>query len=169
MTEAANVYVGLGANLGDPERQIERALVDLDALPSTRLLARSSLYRSRPVGYLRQPDFINAVAHLKTTLPPRALLTALLDVERRHGRQRSFRNAPRTIDLDILLYDHLRISEPGLHLPHPRLHERPFVLVPLEQIAPRIELPGHGPLHEILGRLGRDTVMRLPESDRSVA
>lgn len=136
--------VGLGANLNDPAAQIEYAFAELDRLPGTRLVARSSLYASAPVGYLDQPDFVNAVAQVETSLAPRALLAALLDIEHRHGRERSFRNAPRTLDLDLLLYGDARFHEDGLTLPHPRMHERAFVLLPLLEIAPDALIPGIG-------------------------
>lgn len=128
--------IGLGANLNDPAAQVEYALAELDRLPGTRLLTRSSLYASTPVGYVDQPDFVNAVAQVETALAPRALLAALLDIEHRHGRERSFRNAPRTLDLDLLAYGTARIESARLTLPHPRLHERAFVLWPLAEIAP---------------------------------
>jgi|ERR1700690_4797 2-amino-4-hydroxy-6-hydroxymethyldihydropteridine diphosphokinase len=137
-------YVGLGANLDDPATQVEYAFDELSRLPDAFLAARSSLYVSAPVGYDQQPDFINAVAKLETRLSPRALLAALLDIEHRHGRQRTFRNAPRTLDLDLLLYGDARFHEPGLTLPHPRMHERAFVLEPLMEIAPDLDIPGHG-------------------------
>ncbi len=136
--------IGLGANLDDPAMQVERALAELDRLPGTRLLARSSLYASAPVGHVDQPDFINAVAQVETRLAPRALLDALLDIEHRHGRERSFRNAPRTLDLDLLLYGTAHFHEDGLSLPHPRMHERGFVLLPLREIAPDTLIPGRG-------------------------
>ena len=137
-------YIGLGANLDDPAAQVEFALGELARLPHTLLAARSSLYVSAPVGYDQQPDFINAVAKLETGLSPRALLAALLDIEHRHGRERTFRNAPRTLDLDLLLYGDAHFHEPGLELPHPRMHQRAFVLEPLMEIAPDLHIPGHG-------------------------
>lgn len=136
--------IGLGANLNDPAAQVEYALAELDRLPATRLLARSSLYASAPVGYIDQPDFINAVARVETELAPRALLAALLDIEHHHGRERSFRNAPRTLDLDLLLYGDAHFREEGLTLPHPRMTERGFVLLPLLEIAPDATIPGYG-------------------------
>jgi 2-amino-4-hydroxy-6-hydroxymethyldihydropteridine diphosphokinase len=136
--------IGLGANLNDPAAQVEYALAELDRLPGTRLVARSRLYASAPVGYVDQPDFVNAVAQVETTLAPRALLAALLDIEHRHGRKRSFRNAPRTLDLDLLLYGSAHFHEEGLTLPHPRMHERGFVLRPLLEIAPDTVIPGRG-------------------------
>lgn len=139
-----SAYIGLGANLDDPAAQVAYAFAELDRLPGTRLVARSSLYASAPVGYVDQPDFINAVAHLKTTLAPRTLLAVLLEIEQRHGRARSFRNAPRTLDLDLLLYGAAHFHEDQLTLPHPRMTERAFVLLPLTEIAPEITIPGHG-------------------------
>lgn len=137
-------FVGLGSNLDDPQKQILRALQALDTLPHTRVLAQSSLYRSAPIGYLEQPDFINAVAKLETVLSPRALLDALLGLERECGRTREFRNAPRTLDLDVLLYDDLCCHEHGLAIPHPQMHLRAFVLRPLLEIAPECVIPGIG-------------------------
>jgi 2-amino-4-hydroxy-6-hydroxymethyldihydropteridine diphosphokinase len=151
-------FVGLGANLDDPATQVEYALDELARLPDTLLAARSSLYVSAPVGYDQQPDFINAVAKLETRLPPRALLVALLDIEHRHGRQRTFRNAPRTLDLDLLLYGNARFHEPGLALPHPRMHERAFVLEPLMEIAPDLNIPGHGSAQSCLALCGSQQI-----------
>jgi 2-amino-4-hydroxy-6-hydroxymethyldihydropteridine diphosphokinase len=136
--------IGLGANLNDPAAQVGYALAELDRLPATRLIARSRLYASAPVGYVDQPDFINAVAQVETALAPRALLAALLDIEHRHGRERNFRNAPRTLDLDLLLYGSAHFHEEGLTLPHPRMTERGFVLLPLLEIAPDTMIPGRG-------------------------
>ncbi|MBI5658976.1 MAG: 2-amino-4-hydroxy-6-hydroxymethyldihydropteridine diphosphokinase [Nitrosomonadales bacterium] len=143
-------FVGLGSNLSGPRQQVWQALRALGSLPRTRLAAQSSLYRSAPIGFLQQPDFINAVAQLETALTPRALLDALLDLERRRGRTREFRNAPRTLDLDILLYDGLRYHESGLTIPHPQMHLRAFVLHPLLEIAPDCTIPGIGPAAEAL-------------------
>ena len=156
--------IGLGANLNDPAAQVEYALAELDRLPATRLLARSSLYASSPVGYVDQPDFINAVAQVETALAPRALLAALLDIEQRHGRERSFRNAPRTLDLDLLLYGDARFHEEGLTLPHPRMHERAFVLLPLLEIAAQTVIPGRGPAEDWLAAASGQNVALLPPS-----
>ena len=147
-------YIGLGANLDDPAAQVGYAFDELARLPESHLAARSSLYVSAPVGYDQQPDFINAVAMLETRLSPRALLAALLDIEHRHGRERTFRNAPRTLDLDLLLYGGARFHEPGLELPHPRMHQRAFVLEPLMEIAPDLDIPGHGPARASLALCG---------------
>jgi 2-amino-4-hydroxy-6-hydroxymethyldihydropteridine diphosphokinase len=138
------VYIGLGSNLGNPVFQVSRALDALDTLPQTRVVRRSSLYRSAPVGYLDQPDFINAVVQLETELTPRALLDALLALEHENGRTREFCNAPRTLDLDVLLYDDLQHHEHGLTIPHPQMHLRAFVLQPLLEIAPECVIPGVG-------------------------
>ena len=143
-TVPAKAFIGLGANLGDPEAQVRRAFAALAELPRTRLLAASSLYRSAPVGVVGQLDFVNAVAELETALGARALLEALLAEESRFGRAREFPNAPRTLDLDLLLYGDRVIAEPGLFVPHPRMHERAFVLAPLAEIAPDIAIPGRG-------------------------
>ena len=154
--------IGLGANLNDPAGQVEYALAELDRLPGTRLIARSSLYASAPVGYVDQPDFINAVAQVETDLAPRALLVALLDIEHRHGRERSFRNAPRTLDLDLLLYGDAHFHEEGLTLPHPRMHERGFVLLPLLEIAPDATIPGRGRAADWLAGCAGQNVAHLP-------
>lgn len=154
--------IGLGANLNDPAAQVEYALAELDRLPATRLIARSSLYASSPVGYVDQPDFINAVAQVETGLAPRALLVALLEIEHRHGRERSFRNAPRTLDLDLLLYGNAHFHEEGLTLPHPRMGERAFVLLPLLEIAPDILIPGHGRAADRLSACTDQSVALLP-------
>jgi 2-amino-4-hydroxy-6-hydroxymethyldihydropteridine diphosphokinase len=137
-------FVGLGSNLDDPVAQVSRALDVLDKLPQTRVVRHSSLYRSAPVGYLQQPDFINAVAQLETELTPRVLLDALLALEQDCGRTREFCNAPRTLDLDVLLYDDLQHHEHGLTIPHPQMHLRAFVLQPLLEIAPDCVIPGVG-------------------------
>ncbi|WP_296357810.1 2-amino-4-hydroxy-6-hydroxymethyldihydropteridine diphosphokinase [Ramlibacter sp.] len=133
-------YVGLGANLGDAARTVPAALRDLGARPGVELVQASPLYRTQPLD-AGGPDFINAVAELRTTLSAPALLDTLLGVEAAHGRERPYRNAPRTLDLDLLLYGDARIDSPRLTVPHPRLRERAFVLVPLAQIAPQRVLP----------------------------
>jgi 2-amino-4-hydroxy-6-hydroxymethyldihydropteridine diphosphokinase len=137
-------FVGLGANLGEPRRQVEQAFRDLDAMPHTRLVKSSSLYRTRPVGYAAQPPFVNAVAQLETALSAERLLAELQAIEVRHGRERSFANAPRTLDLDLLLFGDAVMDGEELKLPHPRMHERAFVLVPLLEIAPQASIPGLG-------------------------
>lgn len=155
-------YIALGANLGDPAAQVETACGELARLPETRLARRSALYLSKPVGYADQPDFVNAVAGVRTRLSPRDLMRALLEIEARHGRDRAFKNAPRTLDLDLLLYDGLVMRAPGLTLPHPRMAERPFVLLPLAEIAPDAIIPGHGRAADCLARLPTNGIERLP-------
>lgn len=157
-------YIALGANLGDPAAQVEAACGELARLPDSRLTARSALYLSRPTGYIDQPDFINAVARVMTRLSPRSLMAALLDIEARHGRDRAFKNAPRTLDLDLLLYDGLIMREPGLTLPHPRMAERTFVIAPLAEIAPDVQVPGCGRAADCLANLSMDGVQRLADA-----
>jgi len=137
-------YVGIGSNLKDPRAQVLQAFNELDGLPHTRVVKKSSLYRSAPIGHAAQPDFINAVAQLETGLPAERLLAELQEIETRHGRERSFPNAPRTLDLDVLLFGNAVLDTPSLKLPHPRMHERAFVLKPLLEIAPH--LPFHAQL-----------------------
>jgi 2-amino-4-hydroxy-6-hydroxymethyldihydropteridine diphosphokinase len=137
-------FIGLGSNLEDPRSQLQRAFAELGELPGTCLVAQSSLYRSAPVGYPDQPDFVNAVAKVATSLTPQALLQALLQIEQQHGRERAFRNSPRTLDLDVLLYDDLQLHERGLTIPHPQMHLRAFVLQPLLEIAPDCDIPAVG-------------------------
>lgn len=150
-------YIALGSNLQEPQRQLQAGFAALARLPQTQLVAQSSLYRSAPVGYADQPDFVNAVAAIRTELSPRALLDALLAIEREHGRVRDVPNVlnrPRTLDLDIALYGERVIAEPGLSIPHPRMTERAFVMVPLVEIAPQVQVPGHGSAQALLARLG---------------
>jgi len=143
-------FIGLGSNLEDPRSQLQRAFAELDRLPETRLVAHSSLYRSAPLGYPDQPEFVNAVAKVATALTPQALLQALLQIEHEHGRERTFRNAPRTLDLDVLLYDDTQLHEHGLTIPHPQMHLRAFVLQPLLEIAPDCVIPGIGSVEQAL-------------------
>lgn len=154
-------FVALGSNLEDPQHQVLRALAELDSLPETRVIAKSALYRTAPVGYDNQPDFINAAAEVSTTLEPVALLRALLALETAHGRERPFPNAPRVLDLDLLLYDDLELHAPELTLPHPRLHERGFVLFPLADIAADVNVPGQGKVRDLLRSLPDQGVERL--------
>ncbi|MGH8086234.1 MAG: 2-amino-4-hydroxy-6-hydroxymethyldihydropteridine diphosphokinase [Lysobacter sp.] len=165
MNVPAVAFVGLGSNLGDSAGILQSALVALDHLDTTRLLRASGLYRTPAWGLTAQPDFINAVAMLETALEPQALLAAMLQVEREAGRQRrddgSDRWGPRTLDLDLLLYDAAIIDEPGLRVPHPHLHERAFALVPLLEIAPEVVIPGLGPARTALTAMASDEVEAL--------
>jgi 2-amino-4-hydroxy-6-hydroxymethyldihydropteridine diphosphokinase len=147
-------YVGLGSNLDAPARQLELALTALSELPVTSLVARSRLYRNPPLGPPEQPDYVNAVAALDTALAPLALLAAMQAIERAQGRVRDGRRwGPRTLDLDLIAYADLTIDAPGLKVPHPDLAARPFVLVPLREIAPDAVIPGHAPLADLIARL----------------
>ena len=157
---AERVCVGLGANLGDAQATLKHAMAALAALPQTQLVAQSSQYRTAPV-QASGPDFINAVAELRTALQPLALLHALQAIEQAHGRLRPYRNAPRTLDLDLLLHGQRVLTEPGLDLPHPRLHERAFVLQPLLELAPLLEHPRFGPLQPMLAATAGQSIERL--------
>lgn len=161
-TPTSSAFVALGSNLAEPEAQVLQAFAALNALPQTRLCAQSALYRAAPVGYAEQPDFINAVALLETTLSAHDLLQSLLRIERDSGRIRDFRNAPRTLDLDLLLYGGLIMHEAGLTLPHPRMHERAFVLLPLLEIAPDCVIPGQGLAADWLARVSEQAIARVP-------
>lgn len=142
--------MALGSNLGNPVQTIEDAIDAMAALRGSLLMAISSLYRTAPVGLKHQPDFINAVVALDTRLGPRELLEELFALEARFGRERSVKNAPRTLDLDLLLHGDAIINHPALTLPHPRMHERAFVLAPLAEIAPSLVIPGRGPVAALL-------------------
>lgn len=157
------VFIGLGSNLEEPREQLRRAFVDLDKLPHTRLVNRSSLYQSAPIGYLDQPNFVNAVAQLSTALTPQALLQGLLQIEHLHGRERTFLNAPRTLDLDLLLYDAVQLHEHGLTIPHPQMHLRAFVLQPLLEIAPDCAIPAIGSAVHALQACNDQTLERLAD------
>jgi 2-amino-4-hydroxy-6-hydroxymethyldihydropteridine diphosphokinase len=148
------VYIGLGANLGDREATIREALELLAAEGDVEVEAVSPLRETDPVGYEDQPRFLNGAAALRTELAPRALLDRLQDIERQLGRDRSGpRFGPRTIDLDLLLYGSAEIDEPGLRIPHPRLHDRLFVLEPLAELDDRLEVPGLGSVRALLAGL----------------
>lgn len=162
MNTPVRACVGLGGNIGDVAAALRAALVALDALPGTRLLRASRFYRTPAWGVEAQPDFINAAAVLETTLAPRPLLDALLAIERDHGRERAAdgsRWGPRTLDLDLLLYADAVIDEPGLLLPHPQMHRRAFVLVPLAEVAADAEVPGLGRVDVLLAAIGMDGIV----------
>jgi len=154
-------YVALGANLGDPASTLRAAFGALANLPDSKVIRCSSLYRTAPVGIVDQPEFVNAVTLLATTLAPGALLEELLEIERRFGRLRGEKNGPRTLDLDLLLYDDCHVELPELTLPHPRLHLRAFVLQPLAEIAPDLHLPGRGPISAWLPAVANQGCVRL--------
>jgi 2-amino-4-hydroxy-6-hydroxymethyldihydropteridine diphosphokinase len=154
-------YVGLGANLDDPIRQVQQALRELGDLAATKVVTQSSLYRTAPVGFADQPPFVNAVAHLETSLAPRALFDELKQIEHRHGRRRGIPNGPRTLDLDLLIFaDQISFDE-NLTIPHPRMHARAFVLVPLAEIAAELNVPGQGRVIDLLQFLDRRGVEKI--------
>jgi 2-amino-4-hydroxy-6-hydroxymethyldihydropteridine diphosphokinase len=159
---SVTAYVGLGSNLARPRAQLLAAFEALARLPRTRVTGRSGLFRSAPLGHRAQPDFLNAVARLETGLAARALLDALHDIERRAGRRRSFPNAPRTLDLDLLLYGRESIGAPALTVPHPRMHERAFVLRPLAELDAELEIPGRGRVRDLLGACATQDVSPAP-------
>jgi 2-amino-4-hydroxy-6-hydroxymethyldihydropteridine diphosphokinase len=165
MTMRAAACIGLGGNIGDAAATVRAALDALRALPRTRVVRTSRLYRTPAWGNTAQPDFINAAALVETDLDPRALLDALLDVERDFGRRRaadgSDRWTARTLDLDLLLYGDETVDEPGLHVPHPHLHERAFALLPLLDVAPEAVIPGRGPARDALAAMATDDIHAL--------
>jgi len=154
----ATAYVGLGSNLDHPREQLLAAFEELAGLPDTRLVSRSGLYRSAPVGRRDQPDFVNAVAQIDTALEPPRLLAELQAIEKRHGRERPFPDAARTLDLDLLLYGDAVVSSASLTVPHPRMHERAFVLRPLIEISPAVSVPGRGTVTQLLRACGAQDV-----------
>ncbi|HJR72070.1 MAG TPA: 2-amino-4-hydroxy-6-hydroxymethyldihydropteridine diphosphokinase [Luteimonas sp.] len=156
-------FVGLGGNVGDAATALRTAFVELDALPGTRLLRASRLYRTPAWGMEDQPDFVNAAAMLETALSAQDLLGRLLAIEREHGRDREtgLRWGPRTLDLDLLLYGDAMLDEPGLRVPHPRLHERAFALVPLAEIAPEAVIPSVGRAADALAKLQAGSISVL--------
>jgi 2-amino-4-hydroxy-6-hydroxymethyldihydropteridine diphosphokinase len=154
-------YIAIGSNLQDPVRQVNMAFELLANLPETHLTKRSSLYRSAPVGYGNQPDFINAVAEVSTELTPQQLLHCLLATETAQGRERPFPNAPRVLDLDLLLYDDRVMNTTELTLPHPRMQERGFVLYPLVEIAPDIAIPAKGNAQTLLAACTDNNIEKL--------
>ncbi len=153
-------YVGIGANLGDAQANVLDALRRLALLDGTMVVETSGLYRTAPVDS-SGPDYINAVACIDTAFDPFELLAALQDIEQAHGRERPYRNAPRTLDLDLLLYGDQIITSDSLVVPHPRMHERGFVLAPLAEIAPGIVIPGVGPIHDYLPLVARQAVEKI--------
>ena len=161
MTPAVRAFIGLGGNLGDVRASLEAAFAALNALPGTHLVRTSSFYVSAPHD-ATGPDYLNAVAEVSTTLSPHELLAGLQAIETQAGRGRPYRNAPRTLDLDLLLHGSQRIASATLVIPHPRLHDRAFVLRPLAEIAPELAIPGLGALVELLPTVAGQRVDRLP-------
>jgi 2-amino-4-hydroxy-6-hydroxymethyldihydropteridine diphosphokinase len=154
-------YIGIGSNQGDARAHVLQAFDELARLPGTRLEGRSALYRSEPVDAPGQPDYVNAAAGVDTDLSAAQLLAALQNLELRHGRERPYANAPRTLDLDLLLYGDSAFQSAMLTLPHPRMHQRAFVLMPLLDLDPRLEVPGRGAARELLARCAGQRVARM--------
>ncbi|MGL4995944.1 MAG: 2-amino-4-hydroxy-6-hydroxymethyldihydropteridine diphosphokinase [Deefgea sp.] len=163
------IFVALGANLGDPQAQLRSAIAHLAAQPAMTLLQCSSFYASAPVGYTDQPDFVNAVCELETELSAPAVLAALLAIEAANGRERDFKNSPRTLDLDLILYGSEQVNLPDLTVPHPRMHERAFVLQPLLEIAPDAQIAGLSAAKDFLAAVATQTLTRIPEKTRTSA
>lgn len=157
---AVVAYIGIGSNLGDAEANVRRALTRLQSLPHTLLEAQSSLFRTAPVD-AGGGDYVNAVARLRTALPAAQLLAELLAVEQEFGRERPYRNAPRTLDLDLLLYGEQQIQSMTLTVPHPRLTERAFALIPLLQLDPFVTIPGAGPAHAFAAQVAGQAISRI--------
>ena len=159
---AVDAYIGIGSNLNQPVDQVTRAIAEIGKIPVSRCIAYSSLYCSPPWGPQNQPDYVNAVARLQTRLEPLALLDALFAIERAHLRIRTGQRwGPRTLDLDLIIYGDMQISESRLTVPHPRLHERAFVLYPLAELTPQIRVPGHGSVDDLIAKCPQGGLRRL--------
>ena len=160
MTARVTAYIGLGANLGDPQTSVERAIAALNSIPHTSVTAQSSLFCTAPIDATGD-DYVNAVAQIATTLPAIDLLAALQQVENAAGRQRPYPNAPRVLDLDLLLYGTEIIRSATLTVPHPRLTERAFTLIPLLQIDALIHIPGRGPAHDFVAGIAGQSIRKI--------
>ena len=154
-------YIAVGSNLANPLNQVTTAFNEIGNMPKSKLIKKSSCYSSSPLGYKDQPDFVNAVVSIETELSHHELLLELQMIEISHKRERSFPNAPRTLDLDILLYGDLRIDEPKLTIPHPRMHERAFVIFPLQEINENISVPPFGDIAKIARGLDPENTKRI--------
>lgn len=159
--QAACCYIALGSNLNQPEQQIMSAIAAIRQMPATRLEHQASLYQSAPLGFTDQPSFINTVIQVTTRLTPTELLAGLQAIEHQFGRERTFANAPRTLDLDLLLYNDLCLVEPELHIPHPRMHLRAFVLVPLLELSPDVRIPGLGAAQDWLPGVSSQSIKKI--------
>lgn len=160
---SSQVYIGLGSNLQQPVEQMRRAVQGLEGLPGTHIQRCSSLYQSKPLGPADQPDYLNAVVRMETDLQPYPLLSALQQIERAQGRQRNVHWGARTIDLDILLYDDLVMTDPALSIPHPGVTQRLFVLLPLFEIAPKLRLPNGERIASLVSSCAGSTPMKLSD------
>lgn len=159
-SDAAIAYIGIGANLGDAASNVRKAIASLGSMSDTALTGQSDLFSTAPVD-ADGDDYVNAVARIETSLTPDALLSELQRIEREAGRERHYRNAPRTLDLDLLLYGDRRIRTENLAVPHPRMTERAFVLIPLLQLDPFINIPGKGPAHAFVPGVAGQAIRRL--------
>ena len=164
MPQTHFAVIALGSNLAEPARQVRAALSAMEAHPQIQIEKTSSLYVTAPVGYDDQPDFVNAVCSVRTSLDGVSLLAVLNRIESDFGRERTFRNAPRTLDLDIIDFDGISSSDPQLTLPHPRAHERSFVMKPLAEILPDFVLGGHGRAADLAAALGEEGIRLLEEA-----
>ena len=160
---SVEAFIGMGSNLGDRKAELDAARNELAALPETVLLRTSSYYESAPLD-ADGADYLNAVAGVRTSLSPLALLLALQSIENAHGRERPYRHAPRRLDLDLLLYGDATVASTALTLPHPRLHQRAFVLAPLAELAPDADVPGRGSVKALLRAVAEQRIARLPST-----
>jgi len=158
---ASTAYIGLGSNVDHPKQHIQDAITQLGQHQEIQISRVSSLYQTAPVGFLQQADFVNAVIQIQTCLSPQALLEVLLNIELKHGRERPFKDAPRTLDLDLLLYDQVEINTPALTLPHPRMFSRGFVLVPLAEIAPQLNILNRGKVADLMARIDMTDIRKI--------
>ena len=157
----SNIFIALGSNLGNPKEMVKNGILSIKNIGGVRILSESSLYETPPVGILNQPNFINAVVKIDSNLSPYELLNKLLKIENTAGRIRVNKNGPRTLDLDILLFDNLILNEKKLTIPHPRMHERLFVLMPLKDIDETIVIPNHGAIIDIINKLNPENIIRI--------
>jgi 2-amino-4-hydroxy-6-hydroxymethyldihydropteridine diphosphokinase len=164
----STAFIALGSNLRDPDWQVRQGMLEIDEIPDVSLVKMSSLYLTAPVGIVEQPPFVNAVVQVETTLSPHDLLRQLTEIEQRHGRVRSEKNGPRTLDLDILLFNEWCIADDQLVVPHPRMHERAFALVPLLEVAENVFIPDRGFAKEILASLDTGDIRKLNDGQTFV-
>ena len=157
----SNIFIALGSNLGNPKEMVKNGILSIKNIGGVKILSESSLYETPPVGILNQPNFINAVVKIDSNLSPYELLNKLLKIENTAGRIRVDKNGPRTWDLDILLFDNLILNETKLTIPHPRMHERLFVLMPLKDIDEAIVIPNHGAIIDIINKLVPENIIRI--------
>ena len=156
-----NIFIALGSNLGNPKEQVKNGILSIKKIGGVKILSESNLYETPPVGMVNQPNFINAVIKIDSDLSPYALLDKLLKIENTAGRIRVDKNGPRTLDLDILLFDNLILNEKKLTIPHPRMHQRLFVLMPLRDIDEAIVIPNHGAIIDIINKLNPENIIRI--------